>query len=304
VNAVLQSLFCVDGFRDIVCSPAVQDYIAEDPSSQSSALLRCCSSVLLDNQGQGRDAALKELPSFVPNSGPVEFGDGKPRDAHDFLLGMLDRLHDQVSAAMLRAHDTAGGCSFTPDVMRDMFRGEQVSTVCCVKGHESPSHPREPIWSMDLKIDESRNPVLLNDLVLLWVHPPRLIGNDRYLCGECGNYMESEHTIRISAAPRILILQIGRFRYGAKLWGCVEFPEILTLNSEILERTFQTVVNYRLICSVDHLGEKMSDGHFVAHVRSGSSWYLCNDRGITVERREFPQQSTLVYLLFYERIDN
>jgi ubiquitin C-terminal hydrolase len=60
-----------------------------------------------------------------------------------------------------------------------------------------------------------------------------------------------------------------------------------------------------LLFCVDHDGT-LDGGHFITHLRSGSTWHTCDDAKITSDTDlpygGFP--SALVYLVGYERSDD
>ena len=74
--------------------------------------------------------------------------------------------------------------------------------------------------------------------------------------------------------PEKLILQLERFtNNGNKIKTLLSSEPFLQLGSEM----------YQLISLVDHIGDSMQNGHYIAHVQHGNMWMRCDDSTIAME---------------------
>lgn len=60
---------------------------------------------------------------------------------------------------------------------------------------------------------------------------------------------------------------------------------------------------YDLCGTIDHSGT-LYQGHYVANVKIGTSWYHCNDAFISETTEEDVLKSNEVYMMFYTRRQN
>lgn len=58
---------------------------------------------------------------------------------------------------------------------------------------------------------------------------------------------------------------------------------------------------YRLTSIICHKGSSCLSGHYIAYVRRGSRWFLCNDSLVREVNEDKVLQQTSAYMLFYER---
>ena len=104
-------------------------------------------------------------------------------------------------------------------------------------------------------------------------------------------------SLKISELPKVLLIQLKRFTWNGsevkKSKAFVDCPFLL--------EPFEGSSSYQLVATISHLNS-VSSGHYIATVRNGSEWFLCNDRSVKkVLRQNVLSQNT--YLLFYERSD-
>jgi ubiquitin C-terminal hydrolase len=115
-------------------------------------------------------------------------------------------------------------------------------------------------------------------------------------CPACGQPLEKQTSLY--GAPRVLILHLVRFRNdGSKREDPVAVPELLTLDSDM--RGGEAAVEYRLLAMSSPRGDGTKRGHYVAAVREGSRWWLCDDKRIT-PRAVMQVLQLESHVLFYE----
>jgi ubiquitin C-terminal hydrolase len=187
-------------------------------------------------------------------------------------------------------------------IIAHLFAGEFIQRTVCVAGHASDV--ATPFVTMSLPCPQQTLAVELMDLLREFFRPPELDDSNRYFCPTCG-YVRARSSSRISVAPPVLILHIRRMGYqggGERTSTLVRVPEVLTMDSDSLENSISGTVTYRLLFCVDHHGT-MERGHFVAHVRSGSTRHTCSDGQVLSDTGlpygGFP--TSTVYLVGYER---
>jgi ubiquitin C-terminal hydrolase len=144
-----------------------------------------------------------------------------------------------------------------------------------------------------------------------------------YLVEETGERCRATITTTIAVPPRLLVLQIKRFRMDmesgkmAKLHEVLTYPISLTLPKQLYHgfagsssgghhgNGNGTDEMYRLVSVVHHHGEGGLSGHYTADVYDGEKrrWLRINDEKIDVIDAGDVVDSSKAYLLFYQRQD-
>ena len=113
----------------------------------------------------------------------------------------------------------------------------------------------------------------------------------------------SKQPILRSPSPKILSLYLKRFGYDKdtgkadKLFTHVIIPEYLEpLSGD----------RYRLTGISLHSGTTLESGHYIALVRYGDIWFLCNDSSVTVSNLSIISQGVYKsfdpYAMFYTKL--
>ncbi|XP_060885832.1 ubl carboxyl-terminal hydrolase 18 isoform X1 [Labrus mixtus] len=139
-------------------------------------------------------------------------------------------------------------------------------------------------------------------------------GRDCCYCNKCETKTPSKKGVKLLSLPRILRVNLKRFRNYAgtirKLEGRVTFPETFDL-SEVLKEAFssdftQNDCRYALYAVVVHSGYVMS-GHYTAYVRLNQQWYYADDSCVNQVSWEEVKTSyggryrQTAYMLMYRR---
>ncbi|KAL8287169.1 hypothetical protein RQP46_003621 [Phenoliferia psychrophenolica] len=143
----------------------------------------------------------------------------------------------------------------------------------------------------------------------------RLLGENPCFCtGKLSN----KRTL-LSYAPEVLVCYVTRFTFvpfeagggtSSKMKAALEFPERLTLGPPLSDDP-HLKIDYELSSYVRHHGDSLERGHYVAVIRSGSTWFEMNDERVTRKsaeavRREIDGSeidgSDRVYLMVYSRV--
>ena len=131
-----------------------------------------------------------------------------------------------------------------------------------------------------------------------------LLGDNRYLCHECGSLQTATRETRIVHAPATLILQMQRFQdqddgsISRNFSKVTVFPDTLKIKA-VSDGIIMKHI-YKLRATVNHSGS-LSSGHYWAYVAlSNSTWLKCDDDKISViSKRVLNNESS--YLFFYSR---
>lgn len=225
------------------------------------------------------------------------------QDAHELLLTLCKALHDDhtegapppspraLSMCECPVHSTLGGWSRS-----------DVYCKSCGKVSSSP----EPFLCLSLTISAGSKtslPLLLSH----WAQAEQLPQSP---CPSC-SMSEREKSQVITLAPPVLAVHLMRFGQNV-LDGTstkVETDVLCPLTGlDVREVTANGVAGcskrlpYDLVAVVNHIGEHIEGGHYVAHVRRGSTgaWDRCDDWNVTqTSERAVREAARSAYLLFY-----
>ena len=194
-------------------------------------------------------------------SSKSKFGNRRQHDAHEFLMYILNALDDNMSS----------------------FVGEMsTSVVCMICGDEKKSTEIYTTLILPLVIDDM--PSLENSIEEF--QTSEMISERE--CPSCKKKTLAKKKTTITKIPKILILVFLRFRNGKKDCRPIEF-----YHSFFSDSTYHAIA----ICS--HTGSSLEHGHYYAHVKRDSNWYLCDDE---LTKHEVPNMiSKDAYMVFYER---
>jgi hypothetical protein len=120
------------------------------------------------------------------------------------------------------------------------------------------------------------------------------------ICDSCKQEGAVETNIVVKLPP-VVVLHIQKTKTVKELKTAVppvDYPETLNFNSISAGPT----KNYRLFAVVDHLGQSVDRGHYIAHVyhHVRKEWFTFNDENCT---KCLSFRTNNAYLLFYEQIE-
>jgi ubiquitin carboxyl-terminal hydrolase 36/42 len=183
------------------------------------------------------------------------------KDAHEFLLNILDKVDDK------RTH---------PDhksIVQRIFEGEfRQSSTGDMRGHAS--HTDQPFQDLSFEVRPSVLSAIAHS-----VRTETLSEDNTYKCEQCGGRSRAKKQVTIHAAPPILAVHLKRFSSGLeKNESLVDYPALLDLNPYSISDGAQNLGKYRLIATVNHAGNEMFAGHYIAKCMSSlGSWHEFND---------------------------
>ncbi|KAL6856952.1 hypothetical protein ACP4OV_018334 [Aristida adscensionis] len=222
---------------------------------------------------------------------------GHMRQMKDVLHGPLQTQEDEV--VKLTSEDKGKGLSRDIDCDDKVEDGKSLASL----NHCLTLYFRE-------KVIEKRCEICSKD-----TEQPSTTGSkDGGQMVASGNATEG---ILISKLPPVLTVHLMRFRWeegkSYKKSGHVSFEENLDVRT-FVDPSLQDKDNstYRLVGVVEHIGDNLAGGHYVAYVRpshqqsmsnGSSSWIRASDQNIKVVSLGNVLECE-AYLIFYERMDD
>jgi len=193
-------------------------------------------------------------------------------------------------------------------IITDLFTGLFYSSIKCKEcNYESPSF--EPFTMLSIPTTDSGNTTL--DECLKNFSKVEVL-DDKYNCSMCKKKVDAEKRMFIWEAPKILIIQLKRFKNTrfstSKTNSTVDFP-IKDLN---LKNNFPDFckedLSYDLWAISEHRGS-CNFGHYVAYAKNiiNDKWYEFNDEDVVHIPNDDLCKEVITknaYILFYERNDN
>jgi ubiquitin carboxyl-terminal hydrolase 8 len=218
--------------------------------------------------GQNPYTAADELKREVSKYAP-QFNGYAQRDAHEFLIALLDGLQDEMMKT------TAAASGFT--VIEQLFNIQMISQVTCHACRITGSGT-ESIKFLSLPLPEKSNdPITLSSLLDLFEKEEELDG--QIYCDSCGQIARGRQKTSLDILPPIIIVQLKRFPFDGtyrKVTTIIDYP--LT-DFDFYRRTQKKPDHlYDLIAVSMHSGS-LASGHYTAYVRHDPSkkWYYIND---------------------------
>ncbi len=127
--------------------------------------------------------------------------------------------------------------------------------------------------------------------------------NNRWKCSNCHKFVRAKKQFTIHVAPRVLVIQLKRFKYGQvgkKLRHRLHYPLVLSVPTSGGEGH----VKYALCGVMVHAGQSIQMGHYFAYVRGANRlWYLMDD-DVVQQTRTYNVLSQEAYMLFYYQTDH
>ena len=232
----------------------------------------------------------------------------------------------------------------TDSVMVDVFAGQLRSSVeCHACGKASTSY--DPFWDLSLPLRAAREhggnggsrgggmgsllrgiggymsssagspsgggPLSVMDCLRAFTEDDVLEGRDAFACPRCRAKGSATKRLRVRRWPRVLVLHLKRFQWGAtgrpgrKIDACVEIPEEFSLGPFLTEDMAAVVGSggvpkYRLFAVTNHMGSLMG-GHYTATCDAGGGkWFTFNDASVDAAAGGAPPRSSShAYVLLY-----
>jgi len=314
VGAVIQALMACPGFVAILKH-------ASSTTSATAPPLMGLLLLLLNRPDETRHLEILDLCRQFAG----EQGLGRMHDASEFLTWLVDSLHseqqskDQMAGVVVedewqdvvsnRNKVTKSGLVGEKTFVTTLFQGTQLSKL---QTGSKVSVTQESFWSINLLIDNS-SVKSVNDSLLSYLSPEYVpLGRTQGI-----------KTVELDELPRILILNLNRYKFDqkknktVKVLKTLDVPLTLTLPMDFLCEKRRKILDlatknaqvepnlaysYILVAMIKHIGEAANAGHYTTIARvENDDWFLYDDRNVTKINPGPIISSPDVYCLFYCR---
>ncbi|CAF4224545.1 unnamed protein product [Rotaria socialis] len=217
--------------------------------------------------------------------------ENQQQDAHEFLLFLLDYLHEDLIRIKLTS------------IIVDLFHGTYKSTTTCIDC-EHFSINFETFVCLTLPIPLTSRCTLEDCLQHLY-EDEYLADDSRWFCSECQRLCNGKKQLEIYKLPKILIIQLKRFQLNHEFnWikndTLVLYPaDNLSLQQSCPSSSSQQAL-YTLYSVISHQGS-LNDGHYTTFCRDNEQlqWFECDDEKIKYFNSDKLDSNSNAYLLFY-----
>ena len=246
-----------------------------------------------------------EILELVWNNNQL-FKPGDQNDAHEFLLYLLDQLHEELKKPCPNQNCSSidkGEKSWENylknnySIISKEFQGQTKKTLICNKcGYVKKKY--EPFMYLSLSIPNNKS-ATIKDCLTHFCEQEFLAENEKWFCPKCDILVEAIKQNDIIRLPRYLIIHLKRFKdIHRKIKDLVRYEEELDMK-KFVQKNNEGDNRYRMYAKIKHMGS-INGGHYVASARQDEYWYCFNDSHV---RQEPFSTSHDTYLLFYEKID-
>ncbi|XP_043219713.1 ubiquitin carboxyl-terminal hydrolase 8-like [Amphibalanus amphitrite] len=321
MNAVVQCINNTPGLSEFFVNERYQDFINYDSElSRGEAAQELAAAVKVLWSGHYRSVALYDLKDVMGRH-HGRFRGSAQQDAHEFLMYLLDFLHEDLNevhrkqplkeqendgvpdarAAKLAWDDFKGS---NRSFILNLFWGQHKSTLRCSRcGNQSVKFETFSHLSVPMPARSSR--CSLSECIQLYMAGDTISG---WTCPKCKSSIEATKRLDIWRLPPVLIIHIQRF-YNDGLWrkkqSNVQFPlENLDMSPYVINKDARYRHHkYHLYGVVNHFGS-MESGHYTAFCRAPNTgrWHKFDDHEV-YQLNSGSVQSSAGYILFYSAID-
>ncbi|XP_077997082.1 ubiquitin carboxyl-terminal hydrolase 8-like [Glandiceps talaboti] len=256
------------------------------------------------------------VSKFVP-----QFAGYEQQDSQEFLLFLLDGLHEDLNRVKQRKYIEEKDNSHLEDsqaaniswdnhkrlnqsIMVELFQGQFKSTIQCLKCNKT-SVTYDVFMYLSLPLP-SNSRCTLNDCLRNFTKQEKVTGSDKWYCPRCKVHREANKRIEIWKLPHILLIHLKRFSYEGvwrhKLQTYVDFPlSGLDMSGHVIGPKIRPT--YYLYAVSNHYGT-MDGGHYTAYCQHSANqrWYKFDDTEV-YEMSASSVKSSAAYILLYTSIE-
>jgi len=222
---------------------------------------------------------------------------GRQEDAHEYLIALLDAMHDRSIAGMNpKPSRELEYTSFIYQIFGGRIRSQIKCTQC-----DYESNTYDPFLDLSLEISRAHS---VQKALQRFTASEVLDGQNSYKCSKQNKMVKAVKRMTIEDAPNTLIIQLKRFEFsrsGRKISKQVDFDETIDLAPFMSHPQPKGSALYDLYGILVHDGFSMHSGHYYSFLRNvGGDWHRFDDSRVapTSARNAMGQQP---YILFYAK---
>lgn len=223
---------------------------------------------------------------------------GRQEDAHEYLIALLDAMHDRSIAGMNpKPSRELEYTSFIYQIFGGKIRSQLKCTQC-----DYESNTYDPFLDLSLEITRAHS---VQKALQRFTTGEVLDGQNSYKCPKQNTMVRAIKRITIEDAPNILIIQLKRFEFsrsGRKISKHVDFDQTLDLSPYMSQGQKKGSAIYELYGVLVHQGYSMHSGHYYCFLKGtgGGEWHKFDDSSVhATSARNAMGQSP--YILFYTK---
>lgn len=323
MNSVLQVLYMTTRFRNELLEKEI------DPSERAALDLQQLFAFM---QESSRSVL---TPNGVMDSTlPPTFRRGHQQDSSEYLIYLLDTLHENESKIIRRKKQSSSPLKQQAEKKKEgngdfeegavslkhsnecqntivdrLFGGVTMSTTTC--SFCEKSFPKSDSFrDLHLSLPDDHKTCDLQELIDTSLQPEELCSDNMYDCSNCGTKRDATRSHRIIKAPQHLILTLKLFRFDpvrkqrlklhSRLKNAISI-EIPVYNSSQLQTKS---VMYELKGVVLHSGSSLDGGHyFSSAVDPTGQWFIFNDSVVSQSRSGWNSGAGTPYILLLRQSD-
>jgi hypothetical protein len=229
---------------------------------------------------------------------PYRFRLGRQEDAHEYLIALLDAMHDRSIAGMNpKPSRELEYTSFIYQIFGGKIRSQLKCTQC-----DYESNTYDPFLDLSLEITRAHS---VQKALQRFTAGEVLDGQNSYKCPKQNKMVRAVKRMSIEDSPNILIIQLKRFEFsrsGRKISKHVDFDQTLDLSPYMSHAPKKGSALYELYGILVHQGYSMHSGHYYCFLKGtgGGEWHKFDDTRVhATSARNAMGQSP--YILFYTK---
>ncbi|EAR96715.2 ubiquitin carboxy-terminal hydrolase (macronuclear) [Tetrahymena thermophila SB210] len=256
------------------------------------------------------------------------FGDGSQQDSQEFLIFLLDLLHEDLNRVKKKPaiedkdyqsdqYETYAAESWKNYLLRnksivvDLFQGQLKSTLKCLVC-ETVSHKFDTFMYLSVPIpqqdkNQSKGIISIEDCIEEFTKEEKLDKSEWWLCTSCKKRTPSTKKIDLWKTPNILIIHLKRFSFTKENRGKInKFIDFKITQFDLSQKVSgkeKMRPIYDLFSVCNHSGN-LGGGHYTAYAknRDTQDWYLFDDSKVYYVKNPYKEIiSQKAYVLFYSK---
>lgn len=265
---------------------------------------------------------VNSVPGLGGGRNGYTFRPGRQEDAHEFLVHLLDAMHDgELKEAGINVRKSGwrdrlpaprlDETTFVHRIFGGYFRSQVQCTMC---GYCSNTY--DPFLDLSLEIS-SKSCRSIGSALHEFTRKETLDRENRWRCSGCKKRVCANKQLTVFRPPLALCIQLKRFAYGGlnnsmgygsfggrmggnKISKPIEFPAHMKL-----PLSDGRSCAYSLTGIIIHVGSSASSGHYTACVKKpskkGARWYHMDDSYVQAVSEQEVLRQRDAYVLFYSR---